>query len=160
MKRRQVLRELVRPLATHRSVGFAFSFLPLLVGVNFRAVFSAKYSLIVWELDSSVSPRFFSVRWLINLVACIFCDASLMRLLYQFYLSFFYPCWGNFNNLFARLVWLVFRDLIHKVSQLAHGCCHHFFKALARSAAFDVVIVTPSKVRKRTQRTEWGLTWF
>ncbi|XP_074625737.1 midasin-like [Acropora palmata] len=36
-------------------------------------------------------------------------------------------------------------DLIHKVSQLAHGCCHHFFKALARSAAFDVVIVTPSK---------------
>ncbi|XP_015771488.1 PREDICTED: midasin-like [Acropora digitifera] len=36
-------------------------------------------------------------------------------------------------------------DLIHKVSQLAHGCCHHFFKALARSAAFDVIIVTPSK---------------
>ena len=54
-----MLRELARPSAIHRSVGFAFSFLPLLVGVKSRAVFSAKYSLIVWELDSNVFPPLF-----------------------------------------------------------------------------------------------------
>ena len=29
-----------------------------------------------------------------------------------------------------------------------NGCCHHYYKSLARSAAFTVAMVTPSKVRQ------------
>ena len=40
-----------------------------------------------------------------------------------------------------------FSDLLHEVEQLMDGCSHHYYKSLARSAAFTVAMVTPSKVR-------------